>query len=122
MAIPHAQPGQVIDVRPFQAAFASARTNTLIKTPRFEVIRLVLPAGKVISDHKAPGEIIVQCLEGRIAFASMGATQELQSGDMLFLETGEPHSVEAVEDSSFLLTILLNHPPCDVGANVAGGL
>lgn len=106
MAIPHAQPGELIDVRPLADAFAGTRTKTLIKTPHFEVIRMVLPAGKVISEHKAPGEIIVQCLEGSFTFTTMGEPKNLRAGDMLFLGAGEPHSLEASEDSSFLLTIV----------------
>jgi len=109
MAIPHAQPGEVIDVRPLGASLASVQTHTLIKTDRLQVIRLVLLAGKTLSEHTAPGPITVHCLEGQIAFTTLGKTQELQAGQMLYLPNGEPHSVEAREDSSFLLTIVL--PP-----------
>jgi len=70
MAIAHAQPGEVIDVRPLADALASSKTRTLIKTPHVEVIRMVLLAGKVISEHKAPGEIVVQCREGNNRAAS----------------------------------------------------
>ncbi len=105
MAIQHAQPGDVIDVRPLADSLASSGTTTLIKTAHLEVIRLVLPAGKIISQHKAPGEIIVQCLEGDITFTTMGEPKKLRAGEMLYLAAGEPHTVEAVQDSSFLLTL-----------------
>ena len=72
MAITHAQPGDLIDVRPLADTLAGAKTKTLIKTPHVEVIRMVLPAGKILSKHKAPGEIIVQCLEGEITFTTLG--------------------------------------------------
>ena len=106
MAIAHPQPGEVIDVRPLVNSLATSRTKTLIKTHDVEVIRMVLPAGKVISEHKAPGEIIVQCLEGDITFTTMGEPKRIRAGDMLFLEASEPHALEAVEASSFLLTIV----------------
>lgn len=106
MAIPHAQPGDVIDVWPLAEKLRASKTRTLIKTPRVEVIRMVLSAGKVISEHKAPGEIIVQCVEGNITFTTMGEPKQLQAGDMLYLTAGEPHALEAVEDSSLLLTIV----------------
>ena len=108
MAFSHAQPGDVIDVRPLADTLASSKTRTLFKTAHLEMIRMVMPAGKVLSEHKAPGEITVQCLEGRVAFTSMGNTHELHKGEMLYLAAGEPHSVAAIEDSSFLLTILLH--------------
>lgn len=108
MAIPHAQPGEVIDVRPLGAALADEKTRTLIKTPAFEVVRLVMQAGKEIAEHKAHGVIAIQCLEGKIAFTALGTTRELESGQMLFLNAGEPHAVRCIEDASMLLTILLD--------------
>jgi quercetin dioxygenase-like cupin family protein len=109
MAIPHAQPGEIIDVRPLGASLATATTATLFKTRQIEVVRLVMRTGKEIGEHRAPGEITVHCLEGKIAFTALGQTRELSAGQMLYLEPGEPHSVKCLEDASFLLTILL-HP------------
>ena len=109
MAISHAQPGEVIDVRPLGSALATAKTATLFKTDRIEIVRLVMTAGKEIAEHKAPGQITVHCLEGKIAFTALGQTRELAAGQLLYLGAGEPHSVRCVEDTSFLLTILL-HP------------
>lgn len=107
MAIPHAKPGDVIDVRPLGSELSSSKTHTLVKTDKFEVVRLVMTAGKEIDEHQAPGEITVQCLEGKIAFYALGKTEELAAGQMLYLTAGEPHSVRCIEDASFLLTILL---------------
>ena len=107
MAIPHAKPGEVVDVRPLGSALASAQTQTLVRAEQVEVIRLVVPAGKEIEEHKAKGEIVVQCLEGRVAFTAFGKTQTLEAGKLLYLPTGEPHSVKGIENASLLLTILL---------------
>jgi quercetin dioxygenase-like cupin family protein len=107
MSIPHAKSGQVISVRPLGAALASARTNTLVRTADVEVIRLIVPSGKEIPEHKAKGDIVVQCLEGAVAFTFAGKTENLRSGDLLFLDIGEPHSVKGIENSSLLLTVLL---------------
>jgi quercetin dioxygenase-like cupin family protein len=107
MAIPHAKPGEVLDVRPLGSALASAQTKTLVRAEQVEVIRLVVPAGKVIEEHKAKGEIVVQCLEGKVAFTAFGKTQNLDAGNLLYLPTGEPHSVKGIENASLLLTVLL---------------
>ena len=106
MAIPHAAPGDVIDVRPLGQALATTKTSTLLKTETVEVVRLVMAAGKELREHKAPGEIMVQCLEGRIDFTALGKTEELTARQMLYLAAGEPHSVKCVEEASFLLTLL----------------
>jgi len=110
MAIPHAQPGELVDVRPLGAALATTETRTLVKVRDIEVIRLVVPAGKEISTHKAKGEIVVQCLEGKVAFTAFGKRQELGVGHLLYLPTGEPHSVHGIENGSLLVTILLPKP------------
>ena len=107
MAISHAKPGEVVDVRPLGAALGSAQTKTLVRAAQVEVIRLVVPAGKTIDEHKAKGDIIVQCLEGRVAFTAFGKTQNLEAGKLMYLPTGEPHRVEGIENASLLLTILL---------------
>jgi quercetin dioxygenase-like cupin family protein len=107
MAISHAQPGEVIDVRPLGSALATAKTSTLLKTKKVEIIRLVMVAGKTLAEHKARGEITVHCLEGKLAFTALGQTHELRAGQLLYLSAGEPHSVQCLEDASFLLTILL---------------
>lgn len=107
MSIPHAAPGEVISVRPLGEAVGNARTATLIKTTRLEVLRLILPAGKEIPTHKVQGEITVHCLEGRAAFTALGRTQELAAGQMLFLPGGEEHSIRGVEDASVLVTLQL---------------
>lgn len=72
MAIPHADYGDVIDVRPLGAALSSSSTQTLLKTDQLQVVRMVMPQGKEIAEHKAPGPITVQCLEGQNRFHDSG--------------------------------------------------
>ena len=101
----HATPGEVIDLRPLGAALADTQTSMLAKADGLEVIRLVLPAGKHIPIHSAPGPITVQCLEGRIAFTAGDATCELAAGQMLYLQARQPHSLSALEDAAVLVTL-----------------
>jgi quercetin dioxygenase-like cupin family protein len=107
MAIPHAKSGEVIDIRPLGSALAKSKTSTLVKSKALEIIRLVIPSGKDIPEHRAPGEITVQCLEGRVTFATGSMRHELAAGQMLYLSSAEPHSLHGLEDASVLVTILL---------------
>lgn len=109
MAIPHAEPAEVIDVRPLGAALKDAQTTTLVKTDCIEVIRLVLPAGKEIKRHNVPGEITVHCLEGNVVFSTKQSECELTAGTLLYLSGFDDHALRAIEDSSLLVTILLEH-------------
>ena len=108
MAIQHANPAEVINLQPLGSRIATSKTYTLFKTDAMEAIRLLVPAGKQIAEHKAPGEITVHCLEGCVKFTAGGHTHELDAGQMLYLETAEPHALEAVKDSSVLVTIIFN--------------
>ena len=107
MSIPHAGPGEVVDVRPLGAALATTGTRTLVKADALDVIRLVVPAGKEIPTHQAKGELVVHCLEGKVAFTACGRTHDLEAGHLLYLPAGEPHSLRGIEDGSLLLTVLL---------------
>jgi quercetin dioxygenase-like cupin family protein len=107
MAILHAKAGEVVDVRPLGSALAATETRTLVKTKEIEVIRLIVPARKEIPAHKAKGEIVVQCLEGKVGFTAFGKTHDLEAGQLLYLPTGELHSVKGIDDASLLLTVLL---------------
>ena len=109
MAIPHAKPGTVIDVRPLGRALANTTTATLIKPDSLEVIRIVMPAGKDIARHDVPGEIMVQCIEGSVEFHIGEVKRELTAGTLLYLEGADEHWLHANEDSSLLVTIILTH-------------
>jgi quercetin dioxygenase-like cupin family protein len=107
MAIHHAAPAEVFDVRPLGAGLKDSKTAVLVKTDTLEVIRIVLPAGKQLPPHRVEGEISVQCLEGRIAFDADGTEHELAQGQMLYLAGGATHALRGLVDSSVLVTILL---------------
>ncbi|OYT99956.1 MAG: hypothetical protein CFE40_01125 [Burkholderiales bacterium PBB1] len=110
MAIPHAQPGQVIEVQPLGARMTQEPTVALFKSADLEVMRLVLTAGKCLPPHSVPGEITIQCIEGAIEVTFDGGSQRLQPGQMLYLARGASHGVQALQDSSALVTVALRKP------------
>lgn len=107
MAVPHAQPMDIVDVRPLGTSIHDSRSVTLVKTDCLEVIRLVLPAGKNLREHNVDGEIMVQCLDGRVELKSGDKTCDLTAGQLVYLAAAARHSLRAADDSSLLLTILL---------------
>ena len=109
MSLEHAQPGEVIDIRPLGNLLFGSRTAVLIKTKTLEVMRLIVPAGKEIHGHKVAGELTVQCLEGRVEIDMGDEPRDLSAGQMLYLQSNQVHSVRGLEDSSLLLTIHLHH-------------
>lgn len=107
MALTHLARGEVVRVAPLGAALAAARSHTLIKSSALEVNRLVLRSGARLREHRVPGEITLQCIEGEVAVESAGPPVVLHAGDLLYLAGGVPHAVQARTDASLLLTILL---------------
>ena len=110
MAIPHAQPGEVIDVRPLGTGLPTARSQALFKSQDLELIRLVLLAGEQMPPHAVSGEITLQCIEGRIAYSCDAGSRELGAGQLVHLTGKEMHGLRAIEDASLLLTIALPNP------------
>jgi quercetin dioxygenase-like cupin family protein len=109
MAIPHASPVDVIDVRPLGPRLAGAQTTTLFKTHAVEVLRMVLEAGKEVPPHAVPREVLVQCLEGRVEVRTHERRAVLEAGQMLYLAGSQEHALVAAASSSLLVTILLEH-------------
>lgn len=97
------QPGQLIDLHDI-GTDENPKPKLLIKTEPMNVMRLVLPAGKAIPEHKAANDITVQCIAGKVEFTTMGKTLTMTPGTMLFLPPGELHSLTATEDSIMLVT------------------
>jgi len=107
MAIPHAKPGELINIAPLGPELPNATTTTLIKTDALEVIRLVVPADKRIAEHRTRGQVTIQCLEGEVGIVIAGGTTVLSQNEMLYLHEGEMHAVHGIQDASLLVTILL---------------
>ena len=108
MALHHAEPGEIIDLRPLGSKLKITKTVAISKTDHFEAIRLVVPAGAFIDPHAVPGELTLFCLEGRVILGLPTRDVTLNAGEWLYLSGGETHSVKGVEDASLLLTILLS--------------
>lgn len=107
MALPHAQSGQIVSVRPLGERLPQAVTAAVLKAGQLEVIRVVLPAGKSMKEHQTPGEATVQCIEGVVAFSSEQGIQQLHPGDFVHLAPRALHSLQALEDASLLVTLCL---------------
>jgi quercetin dioxygenase-like cupin family protein len=106
MAMHHASPGEVFDLAPLGSNLKDARTTAIVKSEAFEVVRLVVHAGVEIKTHRVDGPITLHCLEGRARLGLPEATLELSGGQWVYLEGGVPHSIQGIEDTLMLLTII----------------
>lgn len=106
MALPHHQPLDLIDLRPLGPALHDAVTTSLLKTPSLQLMRIVLPQGRSLPEHHVPGALTVHCLEGEVIVTTPQRDCPLQAGQLVMLEGGVPHALQAVQDSSLLVTVL----------------
>jgi quercetin dioxygenase-like cupin family protein len=78
---------------------------TLVKEGGMSVVLMHLHAGGTMGEHPHPGAATVQVLEGKIRIEIGADSLEAESGRLIAFNSGVRHSVEALEDSTLLLTL-----------------
>lgn len=106
MALKHAQPLEVIKLFATDAERGTAASSSLLKTPRLQLIRVVLAAGHALPEHQVEGEITIQCLAGEAEIATPTHTCRLTSETLVMLPAAEPHRVLAHSDAVLLVTVV----------------
>ncbi len=79
--------------------------KALVKEPDLHIVLIALRSGARMDQHRAAGRISVQTLAGHLRLHALGETVDLPVGRLVSLEQDVPHDVEALEESTFLLTI-----------------
>ena len=108
MTLPHAKSGEIVKLNAFATELRDAHTTALVKNEKFEAIRLIVHAGSEIQSHQVGEMFTLQCLEGRVRLVLADGHKELSAGQWIYFNGGVAHSVEGIEDSSLLLTILFD--------------
>lgn len=78
---------------------------TIYKTDAMRLVLIALHKNALLEEHSTNGNISVQLLDGEINFNVEGKSYNLTKGQIITLHRNIPHSVNAVEESVFLLTI-----------------
>lgn len=88
-------------------------STTLVHHPDLRLVLVAMRAGVVMSDHRTIARITVHALHGRVRLRLPDRTENLAAGEILVLDRGIVHDVEALEDSTFLLTLAWpSEEPC----------
>lgn len=88
--------------KPWQAGHYA---KTLFKKSDLRVVLISMETAARLKEHHADGAISVQVLKGSIRFTTQGESHDLWPGSVLMLGASIKHEVEALEESTFLLTI-----------------
>lgn len=89
------------------ASSSNGRSSQTVYGGHERVLRqtlIALSAGSTLAEHENPGESTVLVLRGRIRLVSDDASWEGMTGDLLIVPDAR-HSLEAVEDATFVLTV-----------------
>jgi quercetin dioxygenase-like cupin family protein len=68
-------------------------------------VLLALKAGQGLEEHQTSSQILVQVLRGQISFTARGAMVPAHAGTLLQLESGVPHSLDALTNAVVLLIL-----------------
>lgn len=79
---------------------------TLQKNPKLRIVLISLRKGATLLEHKVEGPITIMVLSGNINFIVGKEKVNAKNNGMIVLERTIPHDVEALEDSTFILTII----------------
>jgi quercetin dioxygenase-like cupin family protein len=79
--------------------------RTLVEDAGFRLVLTVLKTGARMHEHRAAGWVSLQGLDGHLRLQAGEHAAELTAGRVVVLEPDLPHSVEAVEEGAFLLSI-----------------
>lgn len=84
------------------------KITKMLETKNSKEIRIIMPKNTIMKEHKAPGDIVVQVLKGKIWFDVGAKKEEFKKGDMLALEANVPHSLGGIKDSILRLSLSKN--------------
>lgn len=82
---------------------------TLFKSETMRIVLIGLHENAELKPHKANGVISVQVIQGKIAFIAEQQHNHIEKGQMVALQENIVHSVKALTESFFLLTLVMNN-------------
>ena len=80
-------------------------SKTLVKYADFRIVLVAMKGKTLMKEHRAEGRISIHTLVGHIRITLPDQSVEVPSGQLMALDCGIPHDVEALKESAFLLTI-----------------
>ena len=80
-------------------------SKTLAKYPDFRIVLILMKSGTRMRQHRAEGRISIQQLKGQVCLHLPDRKVNVWAGQLLVLDCGVLHDVEALDESALLLTI-----------------
>ena len=87
------------------------KSKMLVKHAEFRIVLIAMRAGSRWEDHKTNSRISLHVLHGDIRFRTSNGAFDLRPGQLLTLAPSIVHSVDALEESAFILTLSSTSQP-----------
>jgi len=77
--------------------------KVLINEPGYRILLLSMRAGQAVPEHSTPEPVTVYAIRGHVTFYEGPVGCELRTGEVVSVDSGRPHRVDAHEDSALLV-------------------
>jgi len=102
--IPFSEPQQLADLVTYEEGRVVSRT--FAQNPALSLTLFAFDAGEGVSTHTAPGDAMVQVLDGEATINIDGKEMTAGPGEVVVMPANVPHAVTAVKRFKMILTVV----------------
>lgn len=102
--IPFSEPQQLADLVAYEDGRVVSRT--FAQNPALSLTLFAFDAGEGVSTHTAPGDAMVQVLDGEATINIDGKEMTAGPGEVVVMPANVPHAVTAVKRFKMILTVV----------------
>ncbi|MCP3952494.1 MAG: cupin domain-containing protein [Desulfobacterales bacterium] len=102
--IPFSEPQQLAELVTYEAGRVVSRT--FAQNPALSLTLFAFDAGEGVSTHTAPGDAMVQVLDGEATINIDGQEMTAGPGEVVVMPANVPHAVTAVKRFKMILTVV----------------
>ncbi len=102
--IPFSEPQQLADLVAYEDGRVVSRT--FAQNPALSLTLFAFDAGEGVSTHTAPGDAMVQVLDGEATINIDGKEMTARPGEVVVMPANVPHAVTAVKRFKMILTVV----------------
>ena len=102
--IPYSEPHVLVDLVDYEKGRVVSRT--FAQNEGLTLTLFAFDEGEGLSTHAAPGDAMVQVLDGEVMLTIGGKEVVAKAGEVVVMPAGVPHSVNATKPFKMLLTVV----------------
>lgn len=90
-------------MKKISANILDGKFEHLIDEENLQVTHLQIKKGEEVPSHKSDKNVVVVIYKGRVNFSGENGKEIIVPGDIINMEPGEIHALEALEDSNLMV-------------------